>query len=178
MPAATDLTGQRFGRLTVIARSGSRGGRASWLCRCDCGNSVIETQNVLAMGRAKSCGCLNDELRAKRSKKAGDARGKQLTRHGHSKERLYTIWKSMRQRCMNKRSKDYQEYGGRGIDVCDEWNDYEAFRGWAMSHGYDQDAAFGVTTIDRINVDGNYEPSNCRFVDLETQANNRRKRRS
>ncbi len=84
----------------------------------------------------------------------------------------------MRQRCNYTKHRDYQSYGGRGIKVCDQWqNDYAAFKDWAMSHGYDPNAAFGKCTIDRIDVNGNYEPSNCRWVDEKTQASNRRPRK-
>lgn len=177
MPPLMDITGQRFGRLVVIKRNGYRAGRTAWLCKCDCGKYVTATQNCLSRGRTKSCGCLNDELRAKRAYKAGQGRAKQLTKHGYCKERLYAIWKTMRGRCLTKSNQDYADYGGRGIKICSEWDDYIVFREWALANGYDPNAPFGITTIDRIDVNGDYCPSNCRFVDLKQQAQNRRPRR-
>ena len=177
MPPLMDITGQRFGRLVVIKRNGYRARRTAWLCKCDCGKYVTATQNCLARGRTKSCGCLNDELRAQRASKAGKARGKQLTKHGHASERLYGVWKSMRGRCNTSTDSDYKDYGGRGIKICAEWDDYTVFREWALANGYDPNAPFGITTIDRIDVNGDYCPSNCRFVDLKQQAQNRRPRR-
>ena len=177
MPAAIDITGQRFGRLTAIKRTGTRSGHSLWLCECDCGNTVEVSANSLKRGRTRSCGCLSDEERAKRAKAAGKARGLQLRKHGGSGTRLYNVWKSMRQRCGNPKDTSYKDYGGRGIGICEAWSDYSAFRDWAMSHGYDPDASFGECTIDRIDVNGNYEPSNCQWVDEKAQANNRRPRK-
>ena len=84
----------------------------------------------------------------------------------------------MKARCQNPKTEQYHNYGDRGIKVCQEWQKYELFRDWAMSHGYDPNASFGQCTIDRIDVDGNYEPSNCRWVDLKTQANNKRTKKT
>lgn len=178
MPALIDLSGQRFGRLTVIKRIGTRSTHPLWLCRCDCGKEVETTTSSLRSGHTRSCGCYQNEARASHARAAGIARDKQLTKHGHSGERLYAVWKAMRQRCMNPHDKFYPDYGGRGISTCNEWNDYEKFREWAYSNGYDPTAPFGESTLDRINNDLGYSPKNCRFVSLKTQANNRRKRRT
>lgn len=97
-------------------------------------------------------------------------------KHGFSRERLYrSVWQAMNQRCCNPNYHGYYLYGGRGIRVCDEWrSDYLAFREWALSHGYDPNAKYGQCTLDRIDVNGNYEPSNCRFVTMLVQNHNRR----
>ncbi len=178
MPAFLDLTGQRFGRLTVINQSSPKYGRVAWWCMCDCGNTVICTSNDLRRGSVSSCGCLRKEIAAAQAHTAGIARGVQLEKHGLSGTRLYAIWKAMRQRCTNPRDKFYPDYGGRGISICPEWDDFSTFHKWAMETGYDPSAPFGECTIDRINNDDGYNPTDCRWVTLNTQANNRRRRKT
>lgn len=177
MPRAHDLTGQRFGRLTVICRDGSISGHSAWLCQCDCGNMTRTTACSLKSGHTMSCGCYAKKCAADRAKIAGAARGMQLVKHGGAGSRLYGIWKAMRDRCHNKNNRFYADYGGRGIKICMDWNDFSKFRGWALSHGYDEGAPFGECTLDRIDNDKGYAPGNCRWVNLKTQANNRRKRK-
>lgn len=159
------LAGERFGRLTVIERYGvSNDRRILWKCICDCGNERIVSSKCLTSGHTKSCGCLQRENVSKARKK-----------HGHKKEKLYTCWLNMRYRCNNKQSKDYKYYGLIGISVCKEWDDFQNFYDWAYANGYNPNAPLGKCTIDRIDVNGNYEPSNCRWVDMKVQNNNKRK---
>ncbi len=172
-----DLTGQRFGRLTVIERAGTKYGHVMWRCVCDCGNQVFPLSGDLRRGKTQSCGCLHREHIAAMAEMAGKIRGAQMRKHGLSGTRLYNIWKAMRERCNNPRDKFYPDYGGRGISVCPEWNDFAVFHKWAMEKGYDPDAPFGACTIDRIDNDKGYGPSNCRWISLTVQANNRRKRK-
>lgn len=159
MSKFVDLTGRKFGRLTVLERDGHNSrGDIMWWCRCDCGGITHTSGQNLKSGMTKSCGCLRVEA-VKNIK----------TTHGYSKERLYGIWKGMLSRCNNASNTNYKDYGGRGIEVCPDWFAFKSFKDWSLSHGYQEDL-----TIDRVNVDGNYEPSNCRWVDIETQANNKR----
>jgi hypothetical protein len=164
-----DLTAKRIGRLTVIARAKSKvepsgRKRTQWLCECDCGNKVIVSACSLHAQTTKSCGCLKSE----RNKRY-------FTKHGCAGDRLYSLWTDIKKRCSNPNYKQYKDYGGRGITVCNEWeNDFAAFRDWAISNGYDYNAKFGECTIDRIDVNGNYEPLNCRFISIKEQAKNKR----
>lgn len=163
-----DITGQRFGYLTVIKRFGSTKGKgkmATWLCRCDCGNTSVVVGSRLRSGRIKSCGCWRIECVSEANTKHGACKGgKRL--------RLYRIWEGMVVRCVNSKSKDFNNYGGRGIKVCGEWKEYEPFRDWALTNGYTDNME-----IDRINTDGDYTPENCRWVDDYGNADNRRNTR-
>ena len=154
-----DLTGQKFGKLTVIKRvENSKWNETRWLCKCECGNEAIVNYGKLAYKHTTSCGCYARELFVNN-----------VSKHNLRKTRLYNIWAGMKQRCFNKNSKAYNRYGGRGITICNEWkNDFKKFYEWSMKNGYKDNL-----TIDRINNDGNYEPKNCRWADNKTQSNNR-----
>lgn len=158
MSGKYNLAGKRFGRLKVIKENGrGSSGAVAWLCECECGNQVTVEGHALVRGKNKSCGCLHGE------------------NHGFSDDRLYAVWQTMKRRCDLPTNEKYPAYGGRGITVCEEWaNSFKAFREWALSNGYDYNAPYGVCTIDRIDVDGNYCPENCRWVDMATQSKNKR----
>ena len=165
---AEDLIGRRFGRLVVLERHGSCQYGPTWLCKCDCGNTKIAAGALMKRGSTMSCGCIAEELRKK------NFTGAHRT-HGGSGSRLYIVWQDMLNRCYRENVRPYKWYGAKGIKVCDDWHDFVKFRDWAYSTGYDDAAERGKCTIDRINPYGDYEPSNCRWVDMKTQANNKRR---
>lgn len=159
-----DLSNKKFNYLTVIKQCGrSKDRHIIWECVCDCGNIVKVSSNQLTTGHTKSCGCIQKES-VRKSRYV----------HGDRDSRLYSVWKSMKKRCENPNCKSYKYYGAKGVRVCKEWHDYSAFKEWALSHGYDENADRGKCTIDRINPYGNYEPNNCRWVGMDVQNKNKR----
>lgn len=162
-----DLSGKTYGNLKVIKRIGTaKNGDSIWRCQCKCGNYHDVNASSLKSGNTKSCGCMAKEWRIAPHLK-----------HGKSKTRLYHVWHGMIQRCNNSEHKEFCNYGGRGITVCREWQGekgFEAFEKWANENGFDENAERSVCTLDRVNVNGNYEPNNCRWVDMKAQSNNKR----
>ena len=163
-----DLTGMKFGRWSVLvlhperARYGSRTVHVLWLCRCNCGAEHLVTTSGLRSGHTTQCGtCRREQLREQLSKRGT---------HGMSRARAFCCWANMLQRCLNPNHPSYDNYGGRGITVCEDWRSFENFYADML------DPPPGLS-IDRIDVNGNYEPANCRWADTATQAVNRRPRK-
>ena len=143
-----DLSGKRFGKLTVLSRDINQGGHTKWLCQCDCGKTKVIQGNHLQEGSTTSCGnCYESKT-----------------------SRLYkSVWNKLFQRCYNSKNKDYKNYGGRGVRVCPEWHNYLVFKEWAYANGYDESSEYGQCTLDRKDVNGDYSPDNCRFITIAEQ---------
>jgi hypothetical protein len=152
-----DIAGQRYGRLVAVRLVPRQSRERYWLFTCDCGNQKEAKQASVRSGLIASCGCLQQEARISNN-----------TKHGGNGTRLYSIWKGMHARCNQSTRHSFNRYGGRGIHVCAEWSEFAPFRDWAMANGYSDDL-----TIDRIDVDGNYQPGNCRWATWEVQFKNR-----
>jgi len=155
MTAAKNITGQKFGRLTAIKSIGSNKYKQRiWECKCDCGNLTNLTPNELLSGNTSSCGCLRDESASRR-----------FGKHHGTGTALYRTWKNMKNRCYSSKNKYYKNYGGRGIIICNEWlNDFGNFQEWSFNNGY----KVGLT-IERKDVNGNYEPINCEWIPFSEQ---------
>lgn len=146
--------GDKYNRLTAVKEIDNR----KWLFRCICGNEKVISKYDVQKGHTKSCGCLQKENTSKAKRT-----------HGDTDSRLYYIWENMRKRCYKPNSDRYKNYGARGITICDDWkNNYSNFYKWAYSNGYNDNL-----TIERIDINGNYEPSNCTWITMKDQAKNR-----
>lgn len=171
MAIKQDLKGQKFGRLTALYTVPNNNYRTRWHCVCDCGNTKDVLQQNLVNGHVRSCGCLLVERN--KEKLAVLNESMQRESHHETKTRLYHIWINIKSRCFDEGSTAFKHYGGRGITVCREWaTSYLSFKEWAIANGYSDELS-----IDRINVDGNYCPENCRWVSGSIQQFNKRKPR-
>lgn len=151
--------GAKFNDLTIIEEVPKRNGIRHFLCLCSCGKESIVSLHNLKNGGTKSCGC----LQVKHTIKINSS-------HMCTKERLYKTWLNMKRRCNNSRCHEYANYGGRGISICNEWNfDFINFKSWAVNNGYDDDL-----TIERVDVNGNYCPENCKWIPMPDQLKNKR----
>lgn len=167
-----DITGKRFGKLVAIEPVGKADSHGVlWLCKCDCGNEKAVRMQYLKTGGTTSCGCYRSELSSAIMSRSAEWN----TKHGQCRRKekhhpLYGVWATMRGRCERSNHISYKNYGAKGIKVCEEWEDFQTFFDWAMSHGWKNGLA-----IDRIDPDGNYCPENCRFL---TQAENNRNKKN
>ena len=163
--ANEEIIGKTFNRLTVLGVAGKdKRGATLFLCKCSCGQEATALAYQLRSGRKKSCGCLSRETAKER-----------LTKHGESGSRLHKLWKGVRKRCYCKTCEQYKDYGARGIKMCEEWRDnFLAFKEFMLSIGYNETLPTGVQTIEREDVNGDYEPSNCKLITKTEQNYNKR----
>ena len=163
MSRRKDLKGMKFNRLTALRVDEEKSKRKTyWVCKCECGNIKSVRSDSLQDGSIKSCGCYHSEVARKTAHS--------IHKHKMTGTRLYSIWLGIKSRCTNPEAECYDRYGGRGIYICNEWeNNFETFMKWALNNGYEKNLQ-----IDRINNNDDYKPDNCRWVDIKTQCNNRR----
>lgn len=152
-----DLTGQKFGRLLVLSRASNKGNHTRWSCQCECGNTTIVQSNNLKSSNTKSCGCLNLD---------------NITKHGYSDTVEYHVWENMKARCYNPNHPEYHRYGARGIKICKQW--FNSFENFYKDLGMRPSSKY---SLDRIDNNGNYESSNCRWTTAKIQTDNRRNTR-
>lgn len=153
-----DLTGHKYGRVAVLSYFGHKNGRTAWNCLCDCGNTFVTTGDSLRTGKTSSCGCYRHEREIEANVK-----------HGLHGTRLYKIYHHMKQRCYDSGNSRYKNYGGRGIKICQEWlSDFKNFYNWALENGYKENLS-----IERIDVNGNYCPENCKWIPMIEQYKNK-----
>ena len=156
--------GDVIGRWTILDDTPIKEGKyIKYLCKCECGTIKYVKKRLLHDGQSKSCGCLAREKFIARNKK-----------HGHAHSHLYFVWTSLRHRCNCPSSESYHNYGERGIKVCSEWDDFETFSKWAYSNGYDDTKSGRELSLDRIDVNGDYCPKNCRWISMYDQQDNKR----
>ena len=158
-----DMTGQKINRLTILSREpNNKHGKAMWLCRCDCGKLFVACGCNIRNNHTQSCGCLQKERTAEAS-----------VVHGKIHTKLHNAWKAMRQRCMNPNQHSFKNYGGRGIKVCKEWDNFEVFYDYVSQLPHFGEKGY---SLDRINNDGNYEPGNVRWATASEQQRNKRRK--
>lgn len=165
MSKLNNLTGKKYGRLLVISRAENKNGRVYWYCKCDCGRTAIVSAIKLTSGETKSCGCLRKENTSK-----------MFSKHHLTKKNLHNAWLNMKNRCDNPKFIEYKYYGGKGITYCDEWKTFDNFMNWAFNNGYSDkkdENGRNLLSLDRIDTNGNYEPSNCKWSTRIEQARNK-----